>query len=117
MGVPEVVRKENKVEDNKGLSYFFLGVGVGVAVGILFAPKSGPETRGLIKNKVGEGTDYIKQRGADLKETASTYVDKGRDLVNRQKDQIASAVEAGKQAYRETVGGPFDQRPESENNA
>jgi gas vesicle protein len=104
------------VEDNKGLSYFFLGVGVGVAVGLLFAPKSGEETRGLIKGKVGEGGDFIKQRGQEIKDQASTYVDKGKDLVTRQKEQIAAAVEAGKQAYRETVGGPFDRTPGSENN-
>ena len=29
------------MSEGKGLSYFFLGLGVGVAVGIIFAPKSG----------------------------------------------------------------------------
>jgi hypothetical protein len=35
-------------------------------------------------------------------------VDRGRDVLNQQKDQIRSAYEAGKQAYQTTVteGGP-----------
>jgi len=90
-------------EDNK-LSYFFLGLGLGVAAGILFAPKSGPETRGLIKSKAEEGTDYIKKRSADLKDSAGDLVERGKSLLNRQKDQLNQAVEAGKQAYREAVG-------------
>ena len=53
--------------DKNGLSAFLLGLGVGVGLGMLFAPKSGQETREIIKNKAGEGTDYIKQRGSDLK--------------------------------------------------
>ena len=91
--------------DKNGLSSFLLGLGVGVGIGMLFAPKSGQETREIIKNKAGEGTDFIKQRGADLKQTASEWVDKGKEALGRQRDTIAEAVEAGKQAYRDTVSG------------
>jgi gas vesicle protein len=89
--------------DRNGLSSFLLGLGVGVAVGMLFAPKSGSETRELIKNKAGEGGDFLKQRSADLKDTASGWVDKGKDALGRQKDTLNDAVEAGKQAYRDAV--------------
>jgi gas vesicle protein len=83
-----------------------LGLGVGVGIGMLFAPKSGQETRELIKNKAGEGTDFLKQRGADVKQTAADWVEKGKDALGRQKDSIADAVEAGKQAYRDAVAQP-----------
>jgi len=89
--------------DKKGLSAFLLGLGVGVAVGILFAPKSGQETRELIKNKASEGGEFLKQRGTELKESASTWVEKGKDVLSRQKENISEAVEAGKQAYREAI--------------
>ena len=92
--------------DKNGLSAFLLGLGVGVGLGMLFAPKSGQETREIIKNKAGEGTDFIKQRGADLKQTAGEWVDKGKDALGRQKDNLADAMEAGKRAYRDTVGQP-----------
>jgi len=89
--------------DKNGLSSFLLGLGVGVAVGMLFAPKSGQETRDIIKTKANEGSDYLKQRSADLKETASGWVDKGKEALGRQRDSVNEAMEAGKQAYRDAV--------------
>jgi gas vesicle protein len=94
---------EGEIMDKNGLSSFLLGLGVGVAIGMLFAPKSGEETRELIKNKAGEGGEYLKQRGAELKDTASGWVDKGKEALNRQRDTINEAVDAGKQAYRDAV--------------
>lgn len=90
--------------DKNGFSSFLLGLGVGVGIGMLFAPKSGAETRQLIKDKANEGGDYVKQRGSELKQTAAEAVDKSREALNRQRDTLADAVEAGKQAYREAVG-------------
>ena len=89
--------------DKNGLSSFLLGLGVGVGIGMLFAPKSGQETREIIKNKAGESGEFLKQRGAELKDTASGWVDKGKDALNRQKDTLNEAVDAGKQAYRDAV--------------
>ena len=94
------------MEDNTGkLSFFFLGLGIGVAVGILFAPKSGQETRDLIRNKAGEGKDYLKRRSDELRDSAVDAVERGRSAVTQRKDQISAAVEAGRQAYREAVLG------------
>jgi gas vesicle protein len=92
------------VEGNNKLSYFFLGMGIGVAIGILFAPKSGEETRRLIKEKADEGKGYVKRRSEEARESASELVERGKEAVGRQKDQLSAAVEAGKQAYREAVG-------------
>ena len=91
------------MDDNKGLSYFLLGLGVGVAVGIVFAPTSGEETRGRIRSKALEGGDYLKRRTEDLRESATDIVDKGRNAVRSQREQLNAAVEAGRQAYRETI--------------
>ena len=93
------------MEDNSKVSFFFLGLGIGVAAGILFAPKSGPETRELIKSKADEGRDYLRRRSEALRESASELVDRTRDAVNRQRDQLNAALEAGRKAYRETVSG------------
>ncbi len=91
-------------EDNK-FSYFFLGLGLGVAVGLLFAPKTGADTRDLLKSKADEGKEYLKQRATDLRDNASDAIDKGRTVVSRQRDNLSAAVEAGKQAYRDAVTG------------
>jgi gas vesicle protein len=94
---------EGENMDKNGLSSFLLGLGVGVGIGMLFAPKSGQETREIIKSKAGESTDFIKQRGSELKDTAAGWVDKGKEAVGRQKETLSDAVEAGKQAYRDAV--------------
>lgn len=92
--------------DKSGFSSFLMGLGVGIGIGMLFAPKSGQETREYLKNKTGEGADYLKSRGADLKQTATEWVDKGKEAINRQRENIADAMEAGRQAYHETVNQP-----------
>jgi len=90
--------------DKNGLSAFLLGLGVGVGIGMLFAPKSGQETRDMIKKQAGDGADYIKQRGSEFRQTANDWVDKGKDALGRQRDNLNDAMEAGKQAYRDAVG-------------
>jgi len=90
--------------DRDGLASFVLGVGVGVGLGLIFAPKSGEETRELLKDKADEGKEYLKRRGSELRDSAGEIIERGKEVISRQKDTLAEAVEAGKQAYREAVG-------------
>ena len=99
------------MEDNRGLSYFFLGLGIGVAVGVMFAPQSGEETRGVLRSKAQEGGDYLRRRGEEFRDQASDVLDRGRTAVQKQREQLGAAVEAGKQAYRETMAQPPGQMP------
>lgn len=91
------------MEDDKRFSYFFLGLGIGVAVGVLFAPKSGEETRELIREKADEGKQYLRRRGEELKENTVDALDRSKQAIQRQKEQLSAALDAGRQAYRETV--------------
>ena len=94
------------MEDDSKLSYFFLGLGLGVAAGVLFAPKSGQETRAFLKDRADEGTDYVKRRGEELRDQATDALERGKTHVKRHKDNLAQAVDAGRQAYRESVNAP-----------
>jgi len=94
------------MDDDNKFSYFFLGLGLGVAVGLLFAPKSGTETRELLLSKADEGKEYLKRRTVDLRDSANDAIEKGRSAVSKQRDNLSAAVEAGKQAYREAVRTP-----------
>jgi gas vesicle protein len=93
------------MEDDSKFSYFFLGLGLGVAVGLLFAPKSGSETRDLLLTKADEGKEYLKRRSSELRDSAEDAIERGKTAVTRQRDHLSAAVEAGKQAYREAVSG------------
>ena len=94
------------MEEESKFSYFFLGLGLGVAVGVLFAPKSGEETREYIRSKAGESADYVRRRGTDLRDAAEDAIDRGKETLRRQKDNLSAAVEAGKQAYRDSMNNP-----------
>jgi gas vesicle protein len=90
-------------EDNGGsnFAYFMAGLGIGVVLALLFAPRSGEETRDLLAQKANQGRDYVTTKSKELRRQAEELVDKGKDLVAQQKDQLQAALEAGKQAYQE----------------
>lgn len=90
--------------DNK-MGFFLLGVALGTAAAVLFAPKRGTDTRNYLRSKTQEGADYLKEQGKQLADAAGGVVEKGKRAVGDQMDTLSNAVEAGKQAYRETVAG------------
>jgi gas vesicle protein len=89
--------------DGSGILWFLAGLGIGAAVGILYAPRTGEETRQQIRDAAEQGRDVVKQHARDAREQAGTWADKGREYLNNQKEQIRSAYEAGRQAYREAT--------------
>lgn len=86
------------------LSWFLAGLGLGTVVGILYAPTSGDEAREAIRAKAGEGRDYVMDRAQKAREQAGEWVDRGREIVNEQKQNFRDAYETGRQAYQETSG-------------
>lgn len=103
-------------EDERGygpgstLLAFFLGGLVGAGVALLLAPKTGSETRQMIKEYAGDvkgkAEGYLeKAKGSasvvvdKVKDSATSVLEKGKGFVEEQKTIITSAVEAGKEAY------------------
>ncbi len=117
-------------DDNgsSGLGWFLAGLGIGALVGVLYAPKSGVETRADIvsgamdakeraaalaaqgvdkanayvdqgKQAAGDYVDKSKEYYERGKTQWSQYVEKGKDLVANQQDAVTAAIEAGKEAY------------------
>jgi gas vesicle protein len=115
------------------VAWFIAGLGVGALVGILYAPKSGRETRDDLVSGAREGTEYLRNRTRQAaeevsalvdksKEQVGEYVERGREAVDRgraqweefvergknivtdQTSRVAAAVDAGRQAYKTTSG-------------
>jgi gas vesicle protein len=82
------------------VSYFLVGLGIGSLIGILFAPKSGEETRDYLSSKADEGRDYAQKKARELRERAEDLLERSREVMSRQKDAFSSAVEAGKETYK-----------------
>jgi gas vesicle protein len=65
---------------------FIIGAVAGVAVGFLYAPKSGKETRALLKEKVGE-----------VREKAGEMTEKAREVATEAGKRVRDRLE-----HRET---------------
>ena len=90
-------------EENDGskVGFFLAGLGIGAVIALLFAPRSGKETREMIVEKAEEGREFVKTKTEEIRKQAEDAVEKGKDLVNKQKELLSAALEAGKQAYQE----------------
>jgi gas vesicle protein len=90
------------MSENTGskVSIFLVGLGIGALVGILFAPKSGEETREYLSSKADEGKEYAQRKAQELRERAEDLIERSKEIVARQKDALNSAVGAGKETYK-----------------
>lgn len=88
--------------DNVGskISFFLVGLGIGALVGILFAPKSGEETREFLAQKADEGREYAQRKARELRERAEDLVERSKHAATRQKESLSAAVDAGREAYQ-----------------
>lgn len=87
--------------DNVGskVSFFLVGVGIGALLGVLFAPKSGEETRDYLAKRADEGRDYAQKKARELRERADELIERGKDAAAKKRDSLSAAVEAGREAY------------------
>ena len=77
-----------------GLGKFLLGAGIGLGLGILFAPKSGKETRADLKKKMDNLIE--KAKNIDVEEVKATIEAKvteiKEDLKNLDKETVAAKI-------------------------
>jgi len=73
---------------------FLAGAVTGAAVALLFAPAAGEETRQFLSDKARESRDRALQAARE-----------GRETLKRQKDQVATAIERGRDAYVKARAG------------
>jgi gas vesicle protein len=81
------------------VNYFLVGLGIGSAVGILCAPKSGEKTREYLAKKASEGNEHARKKARELKDRAEDVVGRGKEMIAQTKGQIATAIEAGRDTY------------------
>ena len=89
--------------DGNNFAWFLAGLGLGAVVGVLYAPRSGSETREALLSRADEGREFVRTRAREARELATDWVDRSKDVLNKQKEQFRSAYEAGRQAYQETT--------------
>lgn len=98
---------------------FLVGALTGAAVAILFAPRSGRETREILGERLREtaekgrrmGEEALErgrqlgeqavEKGREIADDAGALMDRQREALERRRDRLAAAVEAGRQAFRD----------------
>jgi gas vesicle protein len=80
-------------------NYLLLGLGIGSLIGVLFAPKSGEETREYIAKKAREGNALARKKARDLRDRAEETVERGREMITQTEGRIATAIDVGIKTY------------------
>ncbi len=89
--------------DRKSIGWFLAGLGLGAGVAILYAPKSGRETRKMIAAGVNEGAEHLTAMGHDARDQVSGWVESGKDFVGEKKAELNAALDKGKEQISSAV--------------
>jgi gas vesicle protein len=76
---------------------FLLGVAIGGALALLFAPTSGEETREKLRQTAEDGMDFIDSKKREFRDTAEELSRKGKEMRRKAED----AIEKGKKTVQD----------------
>jgi gas vesicle protein len=75
-----------------------IGMGVGLATGVLWAPRRGKDTRTLIQKETRLRVRYLRRQTHQLQRDLSRLKQRGARLMSGQGEAVRAAVAAGKRA-------------------
>lgn len=64
-----------------GLGMLTAGLGIGAAMGLLYAPQSGRHTRKLISRAAEDGADFVADRTREIRKQAEDAFERGKVLA------------------------------------
>ena len=92
-------QQDNRFSAGNILLSFFVGGLIGAGVVMLTAPKTGEETRKMIKKLAEEAKEKAEDYIDQVKDMATTYFEEGKNYIEKEINIITKTVEAGKKAY------------------
>jgi gas vesicle protein len=78
--------------DSNGMLWFAAGAVIGASMALLYAPKSGKDTRKYIGQRTDAGREALAESGKDLVEQGKELYERGRKLA----DEAADLFERGR---------------------
>lgn len=82
---------------------FFGGALAGVIAGILFAPKSGEETRRELKGYARRTEEDLIEKAKEARAALDDAIERGKHFVAEKRVDVEAAVKAGKEAMKERM--------------
>lgn len=100
---------------SSGVGSLLLGVAIGAGVALLFAPRSGEETRRDIRRRARKAGDTVRgaahgvtEQVVDTFESARSRVEEqiesARSAIEMKKQQVSRAMDAGREAAHQARG-------------
>lgn len=80
-GITNMEKVEMNGKKGSAVLFFLTGLGAGIALTVLLAPRSGAATRRLIGRKVAEGKDWTKDKAAAAQDYVKGHGEELRDRV------------------------------------
>lgn len=80
--------------------YFLAGLGIGAGVSLLWAPRSGMDTRATLREKASDGQDFVKRQASDMRDAAANAYERGREAIRTASQAGADVLEKGSAALR-----------------
>jgi hypothetical protein len=69
---------------------FFLGLGIGMTIGCLLAPRSGSDTRHFLWSKAQHGGDRLRSGAEHMRDRTSGAIERGRHMFGGHRHQETS---------------------------
>jgi len=82
--------------DSGKMTWFLMGAALGAACALLYAPKSGRETRDMITQKAQDASDAVTGTSRDLYGRGKDVLDKSKQVV----DDAAALFDRGRKLVR-----------------
>lgn len=86
--------RENEAAD--GLLWFLVGAAVGAGVALLYAPKSGKETRRYLAKTAERSKEYVETAARDVADKSKDVYERGREVA----DEAAELFERGRKLVK-----------------
>ncbi len=81
---------------SSALAWFLTGAVIGATVALLYAPRSGKETRRILADTTQRGRDAVTGTGKDMVDAGREMFERGRQLV----EDAADLFERGRRLVR-----------------
>ena len=87
---------EETHEGTSRLAWFLTGIVVGATAAVLYAPKSGKDTRQYISERTQQGKEAVTEGSKDVVEASREVYERGRKLV----EDAADLFERGRKLVK-----------------
>ena len=71
------------------ITFLLIGLGAGILIGLLFAPKPGKQMRKELKRKYDDARETLDDWKDDAKEAAEEVFERGAEIAEEVRDRVA----------------------------